>query len=232
MEQKKILWILLSVTGFLFIVSIAGVVWFYPGRIADSVSNTANNNSVKASVNLDPVEWVRQGKDYPGLENPSSDNSGNEDGFSIVYGETDSGELPDNSPVNDKAKVTVTEIVPSVTKKSEQAPAVKQEAVKPVSNTVAVAAPAPRKITVLEYWIQAGSYSSKSRAESSSKVLSDKGFSNLITIKTVNGADYFRVRMGPYSSRGEAEKFLSWVKNIDTYGKSYISEVYVQKTVN
>ena len=32
MEQKKILWVLLSVTIFLFIVSITGVIWFYPDR--------------------------------------------------------------------------------------------------------------------------------------------------------------------------------------------------------
>ena len=232
MEQKKILWILLSVTLFLFIISIAGVVWFYPGRVADGGTNKIGSNPVKASADLDPVEWVRQGQDYPGLDNPSSNNSGKEDGFSIVYGETDSGEPSVNLPVSNANRAPVTEHIPSVIEKSEQTPVVKKEAVRVVTNAAAVAAPAPRKINVLEYWIQAGSYSSKSRAEGSSKVLSDKGFSSLITIKIVNNDDFFRVRMGPYSSRGEAEKFLAWVKKIDSYGKSYISEVYVQRTVN
>ena len=232
MEQKKILWILLSVTLFLFIISIAGVVWFYPGRVADVGTNKIDSNPVKASADLDPVEWVRQGQDFPGLESPSSNNPGKEDGFSIVYGETDSGETSVDLSVSDKVVEPVTVSVPSVIEKPEQKPVVKQEAVKVETKTVAAAAPAPRKINVLEYWIQAGSYSSKSRAESSSKVLSDKGFANLITIKTVNSNDFFRVRMGPYSSRGEAEKFLAWVKKIDSYDKSYISEVYIQKTVN
>jgi len=229
MEQKKILWILLSVTLFLFIVSITGVVWFYPGRVADKGTGVSSGDPSKASANLDPVEWVRQGQDYPGLEKSVSDNTGNEDGFSIVYGENDKEESSVNLPaVKDK----VVEIVPSVTNKPEQIPVVKKEAVKVVPHTSSVAAPAPRKVNVLEYWIQAGSYSSKSRAESSGKILLDKGFPNLITIKTVNNDDFFRVRMGPYSSKGEAEKFLSWVKKIDSYEKSYISEVYVQKTVN
>ena len=229
MEQKKILWILLSVTLFLFIVSITGVVWFYPGRVADKGISVSSGEPAKASANLDPVEWVRQGQDYPGLEKSVSGNTGNEDGFSIIYGENDNEESSINLPA---VKDTVVEIVPSVTKKPEQTAVEKQEAIKVVTHTSSVAAPAPRKINVLEYWIQAGSYSSKSRAESSSKVLSKKGFSNLITIKTVNNTDFFRVRMGPYSSKGEAEKFLSWVKGIDSYDKSYISEVYVQKTVN
>ncbi len=232
MEQKKILWILLSVTLFLFIISIAGVVWFYPGRAADIGTKNSDNNFAKAAADLDPVEWVRMGQDYPGLANPPSNNSGKEDSFSIVYGETDSGESSVNLPVSDTARNSVTEIVPSVVEKTEQTAVVKKEAVKVVSSTSSAAAPAPRKINVLEYWIQAGSYSSKSRAENSSKILSDKGFSNLITIKTANSKDFFRVRMGPYSSKGEAEKFLSWVKKIDSYEKSYISEVYVQKTVN
>ena len=54
----------------------------------------------------------------------------------------------------------------------------------------------------------------------------------MITIKTVGSDDYYRIRMGPYASKAEAEKFLGWVKVIDSYEKSYISQVYVQKTVN
>ena len=228
MEQKKILWILLSVTLFLFIVSITGVVWFYPGRI--EVAEGDNNNSDKqeqASIDLDPVEWVREGENFPGLMDAPSDE---EEGFSIVYGETDSGE----SVVNLVADNTLKEIENKATHTIVNKPvATVNEPVKVVSVAVSnVAAPAPKKIDVLEYWIQAGSFSSRSRAESSSQSLSEKGFSNLITIKTVDSKDFFRVRMGPYLSKAEAEKFLQWVKEIDSYEKSYISQVYVQKTVN
>jgi len=227
MEQKKILWILLSVTLFLFIVSITGVVWFYPGRIA--VAEGSSNNSVdsqdQASAGFDPVEWVREGEAFPGLiETPSDE----EEGFSIVYGETEGGE-PVINLVTDN---TIQEV--DDTAKNSVAPRVVEEApVKVVTPSVSkVAAPAPKKINVLEYWIQAGAFSSRSRADSASKTLSEKGFSNIVTIKTVDDSDYFRVRMGPYISNAEAEKFLEWVKEIDSYEKSYISQVYVQKTVN
>ena len=228
MEQKKILWILLSVTLFLFIVSITGVVWFYPGRI--EVSEGDNNNSDKqeqASIDLDPVEWVREGENFPGLMDAPSDE---EEGFTIVYGETDSGE----PVVNLVADNTIKEVENKATNTIVDKPvATVNEPVKVVSVAVSnVAAPAPKKIDVLEYWIQAGSFSSRSRAESSSQSLAEKGFSNLITIKTVDSKDFFRVRMGPYLSKAEAEKFLQWVKEIDSYEKSYISQVYVQKTVN
>ncbi len=229
MEQKKILWILLSVTLFLFIVSITGVVWFYPGRIAvaESSSPDSLNNQEQTSAVMDPVEWVREGEDFPGLIDTPSDS---EEGFSIIYGETESGESVVNLVVDNTIKEVENNPSPSVVNTPE---VVTKEPVKVVSsNQTNVAAPAPKKINVLEFWIQAGSFTSRSRAESASTTLSEKGFSNLITIKTVDDNDYFRVRMGPYLSNAEAEKFLKWVKEIDFYEKSYISQVYVQKTVN
>ncbi len=226
MEQKKILWILLSVTLFLFIVSITGVVWFYPGRIA-AVEGSSNNSvdiQDQASVGFDPVEWVREGEAFPGLIETPSD----EEGFSIVYGETEGGE-----PVINLVTDNTIKEVEDKTKSFVAPRAVEEAPVKVVTPSVSnAAAPAPKKITVLEYWIQAGAFSSRSRAESSSKTLSEKGLSNIVTIKTVDDSDYFRVRMGPYISNAEAEKFLEWVKEIDSYEKSYISQVYVQKTVN
>lgn len=227
MEQKKILWILLSVTLFLFIVSITGVVWFYPGRIAVAEDDTSSSgDQEQAAIDFDPVEWVRQGEDFPGLIDSVSDE---EEGFSIVYGETEDGE----SVINLVAEERTDKVVEDTTTSVVKTPAIKQEPVKVVSNSTSVViAPAPMKVNVLEYWIQAGSFSSRSRAENSSQSLSEKGFSNLITIKTVGSDDYYRVRMGPYASKAEAEKFLAWVKGIDSYEKSYISQVYVQKTVN
>lgn len=225
MEQKKILWILLSVTLFLFIVSITGVVWFYPGRIAVAENDTPSGDQEQAAIDFDPVEWVRQGEGFPGLIDSVSDK---EEGFSIVYGETEDGESVINLVAEESAKKIVEDATSPVVKTS----VIKQEPVKVVSNsTSTVAEPTPRKINVLEYWIQAGSFSSRSRAESSSQSLSEEGFSNLITIKTVGSEDYYRVRMGPYAGKAEAEKFLAWIKGINSYEKSYISQVYVQKTV-
>ena len=227
MEQKKILWILLSVTLFLFIVSITGVVWFYPGRVAVAEDEDSLSGQERAALDFDPVEWVRQGEDFPGLIDSTSDS---EEGFSIVYGETEDGESVINLVTDDQIEKVIEDTASSVVSTPV---VVKQEPVKVVSTTTSVAAaPAPRKINVLEYWIQAASFTSRSRAESSSQSLSEKGFSNLITIKTVGSDDYYRVRMGPYASKAEAEKFLGWVKAIDSYEKSYISQVYVQKIVN
>jgi cell division protein FtsN len=85
---------------------------------------------------------------------------------------------------------------------------------------------------VTQYWIQAGSFASRSRAEQTQTALSDKGINARLTSVDVSGTTFFRVRIGPYDAKPEAEKFLDWIKEIDTFGSSYISEVYTTRTVN
>ena len=165
MEQKKILWILLSVTLFLFIVSITGVVWFYPGRIAVAEDSTTSSDQERAAMDLDPVELLRNGDGFLGLIDSASDD---EEGFSIIYGETEDGE----SVIEPVTEEITEEVIEDTTSTVASTPVIKQEPVKVVSTTTSVAAaPVPRKINVLEYWIQAASFSSRSRAESSSKAL-------------------------------------------------------------
>jgi hypothetical protein len=40
------------------------------------------------------------------------------------------------------------------------------------------------------------------------------------------------VRIGPYTNRNEAEKFLLWLRDVDDLGDSYITQITRMKTVN
>jgi len=40
------------------------------------------------------------------------------------------------------------------------------------------------------------------------------------------------VRLGPYESKAEAEKFLAWLKDLESFKSSYISQVYSTRTIN
>jgi cell division protein FtsN len=84
-------------------------------------------------------------------------------------------------------------------------------------------------VTVTEYWIQAGSYTSSSRAQEVADALEDQGLICKITTRTLSGTTYYRVRIGPYMSKGEAEKFLEWVKAVKGFESSYISMVYAKR---
>jgi cell division protein FtsN len=86
-------------------------------------------------------------------------------------------------------------------------------------------------VSVTEYWIQAGSYTSSSRAQEVAQALEDQGLVSKITTRAMSGKTYYRVRIGPYQSKPEAEKFLEWVKAVKGFESSYISMVYTKRRV-
>ncbi len=86
-------------------------------------------------------------------------------------------------------------------------------------------------VSVIAYWIQVGSFSSNAQANRSVELLKDRGLSSRVVLSTVNGNDVYRVRIGAYESKEEAEKFLAEVKKIGGFEGSYISESTTQKYV-
>ena len=99
---------------------------------------------------------------------------------------------------------------------------------------VKVAKPAevkPGEVKVKEYWIQTGSYSNHSRAEDMAAMLTNQGLSGRVTTREVDGRTFFRVRIGPYAEKAEAEKFLSWVQDVKGLETSYISLVYARRYI-
>lgn len=106
---------------------------------------------------------------------------------------------------------------------TESAPAPKAQ--KKVEKKVA-AAPAPRND---EYWVQTGSFADKGRADAAKSSLGTKGISSLVETKDVSGKTYYRVRIGPYTSKNEADYWLSLVKTIEGFDASYVSLVKAKR---
>jgi cell division protein FtsN len=89
----------------------------------------------------------------------------------------------------------------------------------------APAYPAAKPAAVYDYWKQAGAFSSQTRAENAKKALREKGIlSSTVENVTVNGQDFFRVRIGPYTSRDEAAYWLKLIKVMDSLNESYITQ--------
>ena len=95
---------------------------------------------------------------------------------------------------------------------------------------VASAAPAPRITTVKEYWIQTNSFSTVARAEEERRIITSKGFPAIIQTRIIGDDTFYRVRVGAYSSRAEAEKFLLWIKN-SGFESSQIFEVTARREI-
>ena len=92
--------------------------------------------------------------------------------------------------------------------------------------TAKTEAPAPK------YWIQAGSYSSKKNAEEARNALSaEKIASEIFTYTDANGTLFYRVRIGPYTTKSEAEYWQSRVALIEKFSgaKTYITDSSAKK---
>ena len=106
---------------------------------------------------------------------------------------------------------------------SADAPAVAAPAAE-AKRSVPLAKLAP-KLPLHEFWVQVGSFASRARANALEQRLSDHGIISRVTTRSTDTDVFFRVRVGPYGSRKEAEKFLAWVQQVDGMDGSYISEV-------
>ncbi|MDR2049446.1 MAG: SPOR domain-containing protein, partial [Treponema sp.] len=115
---------------------------------------------------------------------------------------------------------------------SEQ-PAIKpqspQQVSQPVQRTPIPAKPAasvvpPPKKTYNDFWVQAGSFSTRERADGVKKTLDEKGIAAIITNQQINGQSFYRVRIGPYTSHNEADYWLAMIKSIDGFEGSQVWE--------
>jgi len=226
MERNRVLWVIFSISLFLVVVLAGGLYLLRPVTKQDARVSAEETPSIKG---FDVFEYVRGKSELPGLtEEPEEAEE-----MVIIVGEKE--EAPTQEPPAGEPPVR-----PEETKTIEPAPRVvsrprsaRPVATAPVTRPVQKPAPqpAPREVSVTEYWIQAGSYTSTSRAQEVARALENQGLVSKITTRALSGKTYYRVRIGPYQSKPEAEKFLGWVKAVKGFESSYISMVYTKRRV-
>jgi cell division septation protein DedD len=234
MEQNKTLLIILSVALFLAAILSVGLWFFYPREQTAGVSDSVETARVTAD---DPIEWVRR-NNFPALSQPEPADP--QEDVIIVrpqYGETP-GETP---PVQaDPARsnpVPYPPASPALTAPAVKpppappAPAPARQPEKPRTSPPAAPAArpaAPKTVTVQEYSIQVGAYSNRDRAEELNQVLKEKGLTGQVFY--ADGPNLYRLRIGPYTNKAEAEKFLGWVRSIQGFEDSMIFERTATRT--
>ncbi len=139
---------------------------------------------------------------------------------------------PEKAPVRQAtpAATSVAPKVPAGTFPAGKTPVGKTPARKaPVEKStvkVAVVRSAARK-TEQEYWIQLLASTRRDTVQTAqSRLQQQYSLNGRITTVTIGDKDYFRLRVGPYTSKLEAEKFRTWIREINGYAGAFISEVY------
>jgi len=75
-----------------------------------------------------------------------------------------------------------------------------------------------------KYWIQTGAFSTITYAEGAKNYLEARGIKSIIEDPVINGKTWYRVRVGPYTTRDEANYWLALVKSIDGFAASQVWE--------
>jgi cell division protein FtsN len=133
------------------------------------------------------------------------------------------------------AKAAATPAAKSVAVKPAAKPVEKPAAAKPTENPAVspaaktAASPAEKPKTSKTYdnpnfWIQTGAFSTMKHAEGAKDYLAARGITSIIEDPVINGRTWYRVRVGPYTTRDEANYWLALVKSIDGFSASQVWE--------
>lgn len=237
MEQHRTLLIIVSVTLFAAIVIGVGLALLYPrAQEADDPSIAASDGKP-----FDPIEYIRTPEEEePDFQVPDESDDGD---LIVVYGdkgeeeESDEGKgaVPETTKApEDTAKPDTTEQTPEKPETETRKPATSlgPERAPKEDEPAPAPDPEPEYRRVTEYWIQVISSPSRDRVEQAKERLEAQELGGRITSKFIDGDTYYRLRVGPYSNKAEADKFLDWISEIEGFGESYISEEYPLKRVN
>jgi DedD protein len=241
MEKKKLLLVAISVGVFLVIV-IGAVLLVSPRTPSPAAAAAAKPEKPEqpippenidepgagdppASVNA--VDLVRNLDDIPGLQPLPEDKP--QDNVFYIYGENP-GEVVtvDRSSGGAGNRLIVDVPRPSAVAVPDAPRAVKPAPAPAARQTPAARPPAPKAAAPApsrardNYWVQTGSFSTIARAEAVKDTLSSKGISSLVENREVQGKTYFRVRVGPYTSKNEADYWLALIKSIHGFEESLV----------
>lgn len=248
-ERKKLLWISLSACVFVLVVLAVGFALLSPKRGAAMAPAAIGNGAPPKAQ--DPQDFLSAPPQAPApaaLEQPR----GQDGGVIVVYG--DKPKLPEGgqasgaaSPANGAASATSSGVPPSASFPAASAAAVGVPGKAPQPSTTSSAAPAkapqagaspaaakkplakPASQKVDEFWIQAASFTSRGRADDLKQALADKGIAALISVKDISGKSWYRVRIGPYTVKADADDWLGRLKDTPGCAEAYVSKLRAAK---
>lgn len=248
MDHRKLLVIILSVTLFSALVLGISLLALYPaGDRAQEGVQTADSRRV-----FDPIEYVRSSDGPLGIiEDEDSEDDGD---LIIVYGSRQDDPEPAETARETDAPPAEPEPEPEPRVAEDPAPqpsapqpearqqpqpqqprqtTPRQEppAATPPAPATATPQPSPRtaaavQTTGREYWIQVVSSPNRDTVERARERLEERSLGSVIFPIDIEGTRFYRLRVGPYPDRQEADKFLVWIRDLPGFAESYVSVVF------
>ncbi|MDP3176918.1 MAG: SPOR domain-containing protein [Spirochaetaceae bacterium] len=257
-ERKKLLWISLSACVFVLVLAATGLYLFAPKKGGSSAPATAGNIAVpKAADPQDFLFSPPAAPSFEEPRSPGDDlvivygdrpNGGlvPADGSAATAATaTAATAAAATAPVMATAPRSTDAIPPKAAPAAKPAstktttatsaapkPAAPVAKPAPVAKSAPVAKPAPvakqAPKTKTEYWIQVASFSSRGRADELKDTIAAKQVAALISVKDLDGKSYYRVRIGPYSAKAEADGWIEKIKSIPGCESAMVMQTTVE----
>lgn len=249
MEQKKILWIIASVGVFLLVVMGAALIINRPTQgVEPSLASLQSNNDtwVMPPISEPPVHatdaFQTEGEFVDGVVTDTTVQDSTVGSMTTYSDNTNVSDKTESTTIDlnslkegvPKSSVTATNqagaaAVASRSTISAKAPA--SEATKPISTTTKSTTSSSNK-TQDQYWVQVASVTNKNNAENARAALAaNKIESEIFTHKADDGRLYYRLRVGPYTTKTEAEYWKGRIALIDEFSSidSFITNTAAKK---
>jgi cell division protein FtsN len=246
MENRNILLVIASISFFLVVVVGVGLWLFWPKGEGEGGEIAATTDTL-FDEDFDSFEFYRGRDELPGLlqeeeetpadtQAPTGEKLPVQTETDIVFGERE--DVPKEEIIIDSKIIESKAVEPSPAKEvaapaaKDTTPAAKAVPQETPAEPTPQKPPEPKKITKKEYEIQVGSFKTRSGAESVNDQLKALGLPGSIRTRDIRGDTYFRVRIGPYENKEEAQKFLVWLQDVKGFEESYVSQVTRTITLN
>ncbi len=225
MEKQKVFWVVLSVSLFVVVVLVVGVLLL---RQKPVVAGPRTTVTPMTDTGTQVYEYQREAPPSPTPGQPGTTGGDQQTmHFYIGEGGTPAQQTPSTTP---PAAGTAQPSAPVEAPPPAPAP-IKPPSVSSAKPRSAAPAPQTRPLRkAAEYWIQTGSYKSQDKAEELVAQLGGKGLNGRVFSYSAKNETFYRVRVGPYSNKGEADKFLALVKQVQGLEASFISLVPASKS--
>lgn len=243
--------VLLSALGMLAIVIALGFAFFYPGvqsgQTGDqpSLSSLLDRSENIGPSSADPSSQSQQNEHYDNEDSEISDalleslDQGEYEDIAPQVAEPDLDDtdalidsLMSDSSLEDQANGENLNIQFDATEIEEP---VVQESTSYIEDSRPVQAePEPVRYETRErdiFWIQVASFPNSIKAEEMQIQLQAQGISSTIHTKDVNGTFYYRVRIGAFNSRNEAENFNQQIMALQIIDETTIYTSSIEETV-
>lgn len=188
---------------------------------ADAALAQANPQNINITVNLSDKENTAKVEEAPVVLTTE-----------YYTGKAKEAEAAEKAAAVKKTESAVAKVSPAPaaakTSTSTAKPAAKSTTSSAAKST---ASAAPAKVSaVTRFWVQVAAYSNKKTAENARSVLSDKKInSDIYTYEDAKSKLFYRVRVGPFTTKSEAEYWQSKIVEISDFAKA---GSYVTSTVN